>query len=65
MADHSAQIAEIRETLRAGVTSVSTDGTTTSFDLDALRRELRELMADDDTLSTQRLRVRSINLGNS
>lgn len=49
MADHSERIAQIQEILRSGVQSVSTDGNTVSFDLDSLRAELRQLMAEDDT----------------
>ncbi len=65
MPDHSERIAEIREVLRSGVQSTVTDGTTVTFDLASLRRELRELMAEDDTLHGRRPRVSSINLGNS
>lgn len=63
MADHSARIAEIQEALRSGVSSVATDGTSTTFDLDALRRELRELMADDDLHKARRPVAASIYLG--
>jgi len=63
MADHSERIAEIREALRTGVSQVSTDGTTTSFDLDALRQELRQLMAEDDAQKARRPVAASIYLG--
>jgi hypothetical protein len=49
MADHRKRIAEIEQILRSGVSSITTDGTSTSYDLDSLRRELRELQAADDT----------------
>lgn len=65
MPDHSARIAEIREILRSGVSSSTTDGTTVQFDLASLRKELRELMAEDDAYCVVRPRVASINLGNS
>lgn len=63
MADHAARIAEIRELLRSGVSSVSTDGTSTAFDLDSLRRELRDLEAQDDVLKGRRPVASSIYLG--
>lgn len=65
MADHSARIAEIQEFLRTGASSVTTDGTTTTFDLASLRKELRQLMADDDVYRGRRPAVSSINLSNS
>lgn len=65
MADHSARIAEIQEFLRTGASSVTTDGTTTTFDLASLRKELRQLMADDDVHRGRRPTVSSINLSNS
>lgn len=65
MPDHSERIAEIREILRSGVSSSTTDGTTVQFDLASLRRELRELMAEDDAFCVQRPRVASVNLGNT
>ena len=64
MADHSERIAEIQELLRSGVTKVMTAGTVTEFSPESLRQELRDLMADDDTMKAMRPRVRSINLGN-
>lgn len=63
MADHSARIAEIQAILRLGVTAVTTDGTTVNYDLEALRRELRDLMADDDTYRSQRPVAASIKFG--
>lgn len=63
MADHSARIAEIREILRAGVTQVTTDGTTITYDFAALRKELRELMAEDDTQQGRRPVLGQIYLG--
>jgi hypothetical protein len=63
--DHSSRIAEIREILRTGASAVTTDGNSVTFDLAALRRELRELMAEDTTLRHTKPRVSSINLGNA
>ena len=62
MADHSARIEEIQEILRTGVKSVTTDGTKTDYDLAALRRELRHLMAQDDVHRARRPIVSSIKL---
>jgi hypothetical protein len=61
--DNTKRIADIREILRAGATSVTSDGTTVSFDFNQLRRELRELMAEDDRLRGRRPFAASINLG--
>lgn len=54
MADNSARIAEIQQILRAGVASQTTDGVTTAFDIPSLRKELRQLMAEDDTQAGRR-----------
>jgi hypothetical protein len=62
-ADHSARIAEIQEILRAGASSVTTDGTTVTFDLASLRTELRQLMAEDANQRGRRPVVSSIYLG--
>lgn len=62
MADHSARIAEIRKILQSGVTTVTTDGTTVTYDHASLRRELRALMADDDEEGDRRPFVSSIDL---
>ena len=61
--DNTARINEIRELLRSGASSVQTDGTTVSFNLDSLRKELRELEATDDTRKGRRPVASSINLG--
>jgi len=67
MADTQQRIAEIRDILHAGVTEVMTDGTTVKYDLAALRRELRQLEADNDRANRRaikRPRFSSINLSN-
>jgi hypothetical protein len=63
MADHSSRISEIQELLRSGATRVETDGTTVELDHETLRRELRQLMAEDDVHRGRRPVASSINLG--
>ena len=48
MADHTTEIARIRELLRSGAKSVTVDGVTTTIDTAELKRQLRELINDDD-----------------
>jgi hypothetical protein len=61
--DNAARINEIREILRAGATSVTTDGTTVTFDFDQLRKELRQLEGEDDARRGRRPVASSIKLG--
>ncbi len=63
MPDHSTRIAEIREILQQGVDSITTDGNSVHFDLAGLRRELRELMAEDDANAGRRPVASSVYLG--
>lgn len=63
MADNSARIAEIRTLLGSGAKTVKVDGVETTFDLASLRKELRELMREDDTQAGRRPTVSTINLG--
>lgn len=63
MADNSERIAEIRELLRTGAKRTSTDGTSVEFDLASLRQELRQLIAEDDTLAGSRPVASTIRLG--
>jgi hypothetical protein len=63
MADNSERIRQIRDLLASGVTSVTTDGQTTSFDHDSLRTELRQLIAEDDSEQGRRPIASSIYLG--
>lgn len=63
MPDHSKRIREIREILQSGATSVSTDGTSVTFDFDELRKELRRLMNEDPAFQGRRPVAASINLG--
>ncbi len=64
MADNSTRIAQIQEILAEGVSTVVRDGTTVTWNLDQLRRELRQLEAADDTNRGRRPVAASINLGN-
>lgn len=63
MPDNSAKIAELQAILQAGANSVSVDGTTVAYDLAEVRRQLRELMANDRTQSGRRPVASNINLG--
>lgn len=63
MADNTAKIAELRAILQSGVTTISVDGTTTTVDLNQIRLELRQLIAEDDTQKTRKPRLSSVNLG--
>lgn len=62
--DNTARINEIRDILRAGAAAVTTDGTSVTFDFDALRRELRELEAQDDRQKGKRPVASSISFSN-
>jgi hypothetical protein len=61
--DNSKRIAEIREILQAGATQVATDGTNVVFDLNQLRKELRQLMSEDPLYKGRRPVASSIKLG--
>jgi len=61
MADNSQRIAEIRALLQTGATDVSPDRTT--FDPESLRRELRQLEAEDSVMQTKRPVAASVYLG--
>lgn len=63
MANHRERIAEIREILRTGASSVTSDGTSVSYDFESLRKELRDLMAEDDNQRGKRPVASSIYLG--
>lgn len=56
MADYSIEIAALEAILNSGANSVSTDGLSTSYDLESVRKRLAELKAKDDA---------SINAGNA
>jgi hypothetical protein len=63
MANNTAKIAELKAVLQRGVTTVTVNGTTTVYDLDVVRQQLRELEATDDTDATRKPRISSLNLG--
>lgn len=64
MPDNSKEITALEAILNSGTTSVTVDGTTTSFDLDAVRLRLEELKrTDTSTTHATRKRVSSINVG--
>lgn len=62
MPDNSTRIAAIKEILEAGVTTVTRDGSTVSWDLDQLRTELRQLEETDDRTAGQRPVLQQINM---
>lgn len=62
MADNSQRIAEIQEILRTGARQITNDGQTITFDFNALRKELRQLMSQDDVNRGRRPSVVSIDL---
>jgi hypothetical protein len=63
MPDNSARIAAIRAILRSGVRSTTVDGVTTVLDHDTLRKELAQLIGEDESLHDRRPRAASIYLG--
>lgn len=62
MADNSVKIAKLQAILEAGGQSVSVDGTSVTYDMAEVRRQLRELMAGDNTNKGRRPVAASINL---
>jgi hypothetical protein len=64
MDDNSVKIAELRELLESGVSSSSLDGVHTAIDLDSVRREIRRLEAEDETLRVRRPVAASMDLSN-
>lgn len=66
MADYSIEIAALEAILNSGASSVSTDGLSTSYDLDSVRKRLAELQAQDDAsvnAGKARPRIARIRLG--
>lgn len=59
--EYNEQIAEIEALLNSGMTSTQEDGQATSFDLDHLRRRLRELKIKNGDIKPRR-RIRTIRL---
>lgn len=64
MASYTAEIARLRKLINTATRSTSTDGVSTSFDLDFAKRRLRELeQQDEDTTVTRRPTILGVNLG--
>ncbi len=47
MADYSIEIAALEAILNSGASSVSTDGLSTSYDLESVRKRIAELKSQD------------------
>ncbi len=62
MPDNSAKIAKIRSLLETGVSSTAVGDVSNSIDRESLRKELRRLEAEDDTLRSKRPPVATIDL---
>lgn len=62
MPDNSAKIAELEALIQGAATRVTTDGTTTDFDLARAREELRRLREQDNTQRGRRPVISTINL---
>ena len=60
--EHAEEIAQIEAILNSGITETSEDGQVTKFDLDHLRRRLRELKVESGQIK-RRNRIRTIRLG--
>ena len=63
MPDNSAEIAKLKAILDGAASAVSNDGTSVTFDLEAARRRLQELQAQDTAQQTRRPRAATIWLG--
>jgi len=62
--DNAVKIVKIRTILESGVSSVTVPGVTTVIDRESLRKELRRLEGEDDTLRSRRPPIASINMSN-
>ena len=58
-----AKIAELEATLQSGITATTVAGTTTSIDLDVVRRQLAELRHQDTTQVDRKPRIATILTG--
>lgn len=63
MADNTAAIADLDDVIRAGAETVEVDGQKVAFNLDALKKERRDLIANDNDRKGDRPRVARIYLG--
>lgn len=63
MADNAAKIADLEAKLQRGMTAFATDGQSGSYDLEAIRKELQRLRADDNTARRRKPVITKIKLG--
>ena len=63
MANNTAQIAELEAVLREGITTTTVAGTTTTVDLDVVRKQLAELRRTDDTQVSRKPRIATLDTG--
>ena len=64
MAETTAQeIARIRAILSSGAQTITVDGVSAAVDATALRRRLRELLAEDETTGVKRPVIQKVYLG--
>ena len=63
MPNNTARIAQIRALLDTGATQVIVDGQTVTINPASLRKQLRQLMATDDTNAGRRPLASTVNLG--
>ena len=63
MANNTARIAQIQALLDTGATQVVVDGQTVTISPASLRKQLRRLMATDDTNAGRRPVAATVNLG--
>jgi hypothetical protein len=65
MPDHSADIALLEALLNAGATQAVVDGQTIQVDPDSIRKRLRELKADDATVTKKRRLFQGVDLSHT
>jgi hypothetical protein len=61
--DYSAEIQQLEQLINSASSSVSTDGLSTSFDLDHAKKRLAELRRLQGDLTLVRPKVATLNLG--
>jgi hypothetical protein len=59
--NNTALIAQLEAILQAGVATVTIDGTTTTYDLESVRRQLADLRRTDTTQNTRKPKCASLN----
>jgi hypothetical protein len=65
MSEHAAEILRLETLINSATNSVSTDGLSTSFDLDAARKRLAELYRLSGETQMVRPKAVRVRLGNS